>query len=529
MQDGSPMSLVAVQAGGSARPRPKTFRRRRASDVDSARTPPAGTEPKRARKAAPRGEENSADKAAAKSILQLSQGNDTDAPLPGRAGAAGLDGDGADRGRAGLDPALPDILPLADDDKVPHAPHVDLLQLSQDEKKVYYDPTLLTSQPGAFGALGTLDDGPFGGTQPQAGRRHDSTTGSHSHQARSGTGFPKDLPPPSLFSDVDPALLPFSTYERHQTSAPSTATTTPQKGRRAAATRRGPMDEMRQLVRILCKVIPASAPLLGIDTPSDRGSGNRITEEQIRGYLDAVLGDEAPRPQWGVPRGWRHYLAELFAWMLGRPVTEEQAGACANRLPGRAWDRVDSALRALGLAPSTWTLPLTRGGGGRVGPPAGGSEGGAKPGTSADGAPGTSAPSSRADLAACGLDEVLAALRAKVVADPALWDGVAAHVQATWEQIGRPQSARATQKGEALALALGPAAESGPPPVEEEAGPGSVSEGRAGSDGAQEAREAPEREVVTLCAGKVQSPCLQAAKAKHERSPWRPQRAGLYT
>ncbi|CAG9465236.1 unnamed protein product [Pedinophyceae sp. YPF-701] len=355
--------------------------------------------------------------------------------------------------------------------------------------------------------------------------------GTASRLLRRHSDTARVTPPPTRGRIAEAAI----TAPRPPTSAPSTATTTPQKGRRAAATRRGPMDEMRQLVRILCKVIPASAPLLGIDTPSDRGSGNRITEEQIRGYLDAVLGDEAPRPQWGVPRGWRHYLAELFAWMLGRPVTEEQAGACANRLPGRAWDRVDSALRALGLAPSTWTLPLTRGGGGRVGPPAGGSEGGAKPGTSADGAPGTSAPSSRADLAACGLDEVLAALRAKVVADPALWDGVAAHVQATWEQIGRPQSARATQKGEALALALGPAAEHGPPPVEEEAGPGSVSEGRAGSDGAQEAREGPEgkaastREVVTLCAGKVQSPCLQAAKAKHERSPWRPQRAGLYT
>ena len=38
------------------------------------------------------------------------------------------------------------------------------------------------------------------------------------------------------------------------------------------------------------------------------GGGNRISEEQIKAYLDATLG-EAPRPSWGVPQGWGAYLA----------------------------------------------------------------------------------------------------------------------------------------------------------------------------------------------------------------------------
>lgn len=81
---------------------------------------------------------------------------------------------------------------------------------------------------------------------------------------------------------------------------------------KSKATRRGPMDEMRQLVRILVKVIPQSLEKIGI--AEEGGGGNRISEEQIKSYLENTLG-EAPRPPWGIPEGWGKYLAgvPLFA------------------------------------------------------------------------------------------------------------------------------------------------------------------------------------------------------------------------
>jgi len=72
------------------------------------------------------------------------------------------------------------------------------------------------------------------------------------------------------------------------------------------ATRRGPMDEMRQLVRILVKIIPHSVTFLA--SAEEGGGGNRISEERIKYFLDSTLG-EAPRPSWGVPQGWGEYLA----------------------------------------------------------------------------------------------------------------------------------------------------------------------------------------------------------------------------
>jgi hypothetical protein len=72
------------------------------------------------------------------------------------------------------------------------------------------------------------------------------------------------------------------------------------------ATRRGPMDEMRQLIRILAKLMPNSERNLRI--AHDDSGGNRVSEEQIRRYLEASLG-EAPKPEWGLPVGWGQYLA----------------------------------------------------------------------------------------------------------------------------------------------------------------------------------------------------------------------------
>ena len=66
------------------------------------------------------------------------------------------------------------------------------------------------------------------------------------------------------------------------------------------ATRRGPMDEMRQLIRILAKLMPHSEPFLRVGG-EDANGGNRVSEEQIRNYLAKSLG-EAPQPEWGLPQ-----------------------------------------------------------------------------------------------------------------------------------------------------------------------------------------------------------------------------------
>ncbi|GAX83701.1 hypothetical protein CEUSTIGMA_g11126.t1 [Chlamydomonas eustigma] len=127
--------------------------------------------------------------------------------------------------------------------------------------------------------------------------------------------------------------------------------------RNSRAHRRGPMDEMRQLVRILVKLMPQSAPLL--TSTDDGGGGNRVSEEQIKIYLKNLLGD-APAPTWGIPDGWGDYLAQLFTWASGRFISKEDAMQCARRLPGRSWETVESELAKLGLYPNHWVIPLDR-------------------------------------------------------------------------------------------------------------------------------------------------------------------------
>lgn len=74
------------------------------------------------------------------------------------------------------------------------------------------------------------------------------------------------------------------------------------------ATRRGPMDEMRQLIRILAKLMPQSEKFLRIG--GEDSGGNRVSEDQIRAYLATSL-EGAPQPKWGLPDGWGQYLAGL--------------------------------------------------------------------------------------------------------------------------------------------------------------------------------------------------------------------------
>lgn len=39
---------------------------------------------------------------------------------------------------------------------------------------------------------------------------------------------------------------------------------------------------------------------------------------------------------------------ELFTWVLGNPITEDQAMRCAKREPGRSWEAIESELHKLG-------------------------------------------------------------------------------------------------------------------------------------------------------------------------------------
>lgn len=80
------------------------------------------------------------------------------------------------------------------------------------------------------------------------------------------------------------------------------------------ATRRGPMDEMRQLIRILAKLMPHSEPLLRVGR-EDANGGNRVSEEQIRNYLAKSLG-EAPQPEWGLPQVRLHKWRPRFCFHL---------------------------------------------------------------------------------------------------------------------------------------------------------------------------------------------------------------------
>ena len=62
----------------------------------------------------------------------------------------------------------------------------------------------------------------------------------------------------------------------------------------------------KHICRILVKVIPHSVAL--ISSSEEGGGGNRISEDQIKSYLENALGN-APKPVWGLPGGWGEYCA----------------------------------------------------------------------------------------------------------------------------------------------------------------------------------------------------------------------------
>jgi hypothetical protein len=64
------------------------------------------------------------------------------------------------------------------------------------------------------------------------------------------------------------------------------------------------MDEMRQMLRILPQLLPNSSKY---KEREDNG-GNRVSEAEIKDYLDRSLGS-APQPSWGCEEGWGGYIA----------------------------------------------------------------------------------------------------------------------------------------------------------------------------------------------------------------------------
>jgi hypothetical protein len=61
--------------------------------------------------------------------------------------------------------------------------------------------------------------------------------------------------------------------------------------------------------------------------------------------------------------------AELFTWAVNpagapldrhRVIPADQAARCVRRMPGRKWEALDDELRALGLYPRAWALPLDK-------------------------------------------------------------------------------------------------------------------------------------------------------------------------
>ena len=113
-------------------------------------------------------------------------------------------------------------------------------------------------------------------------------------------------------SNVPQPALAALTQRPGSRSAPAILPRCEQKPRKAEheasiAKRRGPMDEMRQLWRILPKLICNSSHLATTKDGDDSG-GNKVSEAEIRQYLGRMIG-EAPDVAWGVPEGWSTCVA----------------------------------------------------------------------------------------------------------------------------------------------------------------------------------------------------------------------------
>lgn len=130
--------------------------------------------------------------------------------------------------------------------------------------------------------------------------------------------------------------------------------------------RLGPLDEMERLCGVLAALIPAAHDVLVEIDRHDGVTGrndNQVPWRAIRRFLQDVLGD-MNEPPFGVPAGWDVYVAELMSDILERPaswpVTREEAYRCVHKNPQGGWVAVAHDIKALGLFPESWNLPLRR-------------------------------------------------------------------------------------------------------------------------------------------------------------------------
>ena len=128
---------------------------------------------------------------------------------------------------------------------------------------------------------------------------------------------------------------------------------------------RAPKDGMRQLICILVRLFPSSQNWL---VDNDGGGGNLslilkgIRVSQISMYLEKLLG-HGPQPDWGVPQGWHLYVAHLLSWASGRHVSSTDAMDVVIR-PGQvgcSYELNRATLERIGIDPTEWELPLSRG------------------------------------------------------------------------------------------------------------------------------------------------------------------------
>lgn len=116
-----------------------------------------------------------------------------------------------------------------------------------------------------------------------------------------------------------------------------------------AVKRRGPMDETRQLVRIVANSIPDSVTLLS--------SMTHVSKEGATRYFDKLLAVDAPKPEIG--ENWMPYMTKLISWATGRNLSEEEIRSVFKRRPGCRWEVDDVSARSLlGSTPSEWAIPI---------------------------------------------------------------------------------------------------------------------------------------------------------------------------
>ena len=88
---------------------------------------------------------------------------------------------------------------------------------------------------------------------------------------------------------------------------------------------------------------------------------SNISVSQIRMYLEKLVGD-GPQPEWGVPQGWHLYVAHLLSWASGRHVSSTDAMDVVMRwTAGRSYELNWATLARIGIDPTEWELPLSRG------------------------------------------------------------------------------------------------------------------------------------------------------------------------